>query len=154
LAFEGVRANAGASESSLAAVAEAFGAPLPDAMVRLWSAADGLVIEAAEVQIMSTSAVMKLLPPRPLVADWCGLGWLPFIDDNTFDYICHPLEAPLWPRMIEVPHGDGPRLIYRDLDSALAALLACARSGRRYDLYRHEVAGDYDDANAARSAQD
>jgi hypothetical protein len=152
--LEGVRANAGASDAALSAVSEFFGVALPDDLLRLWRRSNGLVIEAADAEILGSDAILDFMASAPFAEKLRELGWLPLIDEHTSNYLCLALKPPLAPRMVELPHDDGPLLKYQDLEAGLRALLASVQAGVTFDLYRHEADDDFTDANRPRSPQD
>ena len=71
-------------------------------------------------------------------------GFVPLLDDHQSNYVAVIVLPPLAFRVAHLPHDDGSRLLYRDVDTWLSGLLeAMDASDTTADLYFHGALGDY-----------
>lgn len=153
-----VRAEAPAYPDDIAAVARRLGAPLPQPLLDLWHAADGLELRSVDARLLGPTEILGVIENSWSV-DLAGPGWCPLLDDNGSNYIGVCVAGPLAPRVVAFWHDPDRRVVYRDLDGFLSALLALldkAAASEDCDpaeLVFRETPGDYE-ARAPRTPED
>jgi hypothetical protein len=65
------------------------------------------------------------------------------LDDHQSNYLAAIVRKPLAFRVARLPHDDGGRLLYRDVDSFICALLEALDRDESADLSFHDTQGDY-----------
>jgi hypothetical protein len=143
LARDDVGTNDPASRSDVDAVLRYFDAPLPELLVKLWRASDGVTLELLDVHLLGPSEVRQLLADGTWNEELVERGFLPVLDDHQSNYLVVVVRDPLAFRVAYVPHDDGSRLLYRDFESCAADLLRAMDREDSADLYLHNARGDY-----------
>lgn len=143
LRAEGVVAAPPATDEAIAEVAKLSGAELPAEVLTLWRSANGIELESIDAEILSCEAAAKVLRDSACARAFVENGLLPLVHDHQSNYCALALREPLAPRVLFVPHDDGPKLLYARLDSCLRAVLAGIGSGDSLDILLHETDGDY-----------
>jgi len=147
-----------AARSEIDAVSRYFDAAVPELLVKLWRASDGVTLERLDAHLLGPSEVRYLVADGAWNEDLVERGFLPVLDDHQSNYLVVIVRDPLAVRVAHVPHDDGSRLLYRDFESCVADLLRAMDSEASADLYLHDAQGDYapdaprpeEDQNAAR----
>lgn len=143
LAHPDVRRAAPASPELIEEVEEWYKVPLPPALVKLWSASDGLTLDTIYGDFVGPSEVLKFanLP----VGGWMfERGFVPVLYDRQSDYLGLLIREPLAYRVVYLAHDDGiPVLRYRDPESYVRALLEAVQRGRSADELMAGSLGDY-----------
>ena len=70
-------------------------------------------------------------------------GFLPVFDDHQSNYVAVLVGGPLAFRVAYLPHDEGSRLLYRDIDSFLQALIEALNGDPLACRYFHDTQGDY-----------
>jgi hypothetical protein len=144
--------NDPASVADIEAVADLFGTGLPEPMLRVWRATDGIVLTEIDAHILGPSESLEIAREDVLNMGLVDRGLLPLLDDHQSNYLMLNLSAPLAFRVSYVPHDDGSRLIFRDLFSCAKHLLGMMDREESADgLY--DTPGDYE-ADAPRDMAD
>jgi len=141
-----------ASRSTIDALAVKYGATFPEPLLKIWSAGD-LTLETLDAHILGADEVLRLVEkehwPRALTAR----GFVPLLNDHQANYLAVLVREPLAFRVAHVPHDDGSRLVYRELESCARALLEALSDGESADMFFHDTDGDYT-ADAPRTPAD
>jgi len=141
-----------ASRSTIDALAMKYGATFPEPLLKIWSAGD-LTLETLDAHILGADEVLRLVEkehwPRALKAR----GFVPLLNDHQANYLAVLVREPLAFRVAHVPHDDGSRLVYRELESCARALLEALAAGESADMFFHDTDGDYT-ADAPRTPTD
>jgi hypothetical protein len=122
---------------------ERFGAELPPPLIELWGATDGVALESLDAHILGPTEVILLIDEHAWPQGLVGQGFLPVLDDHQSNYLAVIVREPLAFRVAHLPHDDGSRLLYRDVDSFIRALLEALDQGESADLFFHDARGDY-----------
>lgn len=140
------------SQSTIEALSVKYGAAFPEPLLKVWSAGD-LTLETLDAHILGANEVLRLVEkeswPRALMAR----GFVPLLNDHQSNYLAVLVHEPLAFRVVHVPHDDGTRLIYRDVESCARAVLEALAAGESADMFFHDTDGDYP-ANAPRPQSD
>jgi len=120
---------------------------------KLWGATDGVALESLDAHILGPTEVILLIDDGAWPERLVGQGFLPVLDDHRSNYIAVILRGPLASRVAHLPHDDGGRLLYHDVDSFIRALLVALDQGESADLFFHDTQGDYP-ADAPRNVAD
>lgn len=127
LSFPEVDAASPASDADIGKLAELFGTSLPEDIVNLWRRSAGIKMPAIYAEILSPQTIYDLMTNPSYDHSWHKMlvqyGWLLLLDMNSSDYVVMAIREPLTPRLVWMPHDDGPGLLYRQLDGMLADLL-------------------------------
>src|SRR5688572_3335303 len=126
LSRDDVTRNGPASRADIDAAARQFDAPLPELLVELWRASDGVMIDSLDARILGPAEVVELLATDGWGLELVERGLLPVLDDNQSNYLVVAMRDPLAFRVLHLPHDDGARLLYRDFESYLRALTGAA----------------------------
>jgi hypothetical protein len=153
LARDDVGTNGPASRSDIDAVSRYFDAPVPELLVELWRASDGVTLESLDADLLGPSGIRQLLADGAWDEELVERGFVPVLDDRGANHLAVIVRDPLAFRVAHVPHDDGSRLLYRDLESCVADLLGAMDRGESADLYLHDAEGDYA-PDAPRPAED
>jgi len=141
-----------ASRSTIDALAMKYGATFPEPLLKIWSAGD-LTLETLDAHILGADEVLRLVEkehwPRALTAR----GFVPLLNDHQANYLAVLVREPLAFRVAHVPHDDGSRLVYRELEGCARALLEALAAGESADMFFHDTDGDYA-ADAPRTPPD
>jgi hypothetical protein len=141
-----------ASRSTIDALAMKYGAKFPEPLLKIWSAGD-LTLETLDAHILGADEVLRLVEkehwPRALTAR----GFVPLLNDHQANYLAVLVREPLAFRVAHVPHDDGSRLVYRELEGCARALLEALAAGESADMFFHDTDGDYT-ADAPRTPTD
>jgi len=141
-----------ASRSTIDALAMKYGATFPEPLLKIWSAGD-LTLETLDAHILGADEVLRLVEkehwPRALTAR----GFVPLLIDHQANYLAVLVREPLAFRVAHVPHDDGSRLVYRELEGCARALLEALAAGESADMFFHDTDGDYA-ADAPRTPPD
>ena len=142
LSHESVATRPPANPAAIKAITEAIGDPVPGPLLALWQHSDGLQLASMNAEILSTSETLDLLSE----SCWLGLsrrGLLPFFDDHESNLLTVSTRGPLATRVVYVPHDNGSRLMYRDIESCFRALWAHAQTGEEARTILSDAHGDY-----------
>jgi hypothetical protein len=132
----GIRAPA--SWSEIDALAEHYGAALPAFLVQLWLKSDGIDLPTLHADIPGPTEIRQIEGPG---AEWLvERGFVPIFDDHESNYLAVLVRSPLAFRVSYLPHDDGSRLIYRDLDGFAQAVFDALDRGKA-GFYKLD--GDY-----------
>lgn len=132
--------RAPAPGSELAEVEAAMRCALP-AEVRGWyEAADGGVARAvgSELTLHSLEEVKRWFAHSPLAKR----GQFPFASNNDSDPFCVCCKGPLLGHVIQTPHDDEPRLMYRSAAGFFRAAAAQLATAKRYEP--HDLPSEFD----------
>jgi hypothetical protein len=136
------------------ALATRFGASFPDSLLKIWRAGN-LALEALDAHIPGPSEILQLIEDGAWAGQLLTRGFVPVLDDHQSNYLAAIVQPPLAYRVAHLPHDDGSRLLYRDLNAFAKALLDVLDAGESADLFFHETEGDYPpDAPRPESDQD
>lgn len=134
--------RAPAEKDELAAIEATLGVPLPDEVRAWYGAANGGVARAqgSELVLHSLAEVAEWFANAPLAKR----GHFPFATNNDSNPFCVCCTGPLRGYVIQTPHDDEPRLMYR---SAAGFFQAAAAQLRREQCYEpHDLSGDFEAA--------
>ena len=131
-----------ASPSTIDALAAKYGATFPESLLRIWGAGD-LTLETLDAHVPGASEVLQLLDKGSWPEELRARGFVPLLNDHQGNYLAIIVRPPLAYRVAHVPHDDGSRLIYRDLDGVAKALLEALDSIDSADMYFYDTDGDY-----------
>lgn len=151
LARGDVGTGAPAPESVIQAVAQFFPLRLPEPLVRLWRASDGVTLEPLDAYVLGGTEVLEFCRAE-WTAPMAARGLLPVVGSGS-DFLCVIARAPLACRVAYVPHDDGSRLLYRDFASCVAGLLGAMDGDDPEGFTLSEAEGDYT-PDAPRTEQD
>src|SRR4051812_29011469 len=141
LARDDAGTNDPASRSDIDAVSRYFDAPLPELLVKLWRASDGVTLEQLDARLLGPSEVHQLLADGAWNEELVGRGFLPVLDDHQSNYLVVIVRDPLAFRVAHVPHDDSSRFLYRDFESCVADLLRAIDREDSADMYLHDAEG-------------
>ena len=137
-----------ASRSTIDALAMKYGATFPEPLLKIWSAGD-LTLETLDAHILGADEVLRLVEkehwPRALTAR----GFVPLLNDHQANYLAVLVREPLAFRVAHVPHDDGSRLVYRELEGCARALLEALAAGESADMFFHDTDGEHEEWNYA-----
>ncbi|MGH7171980.1 MAG: hypothetical protein ACRELG_17030 [Gemmataceae bacterium] len=137
------------------ALSKHFTTTFPESLFRLWDAGDNIALETIDAHIPGATEILQLIDEGAWSDPFVEGGFIPVLDDHQSNYLVVIIYAPLAPRIAYLPHDDGGRLLYRDLDGFAKALLKALDAGESADLFFHETQGDYPpDAPRSRTDQD
>jgi hypothetical protein len=143
LSREDVTTSAPGSRADINAFAPQFNAPLPESLVKLWQATDGVTIEGLNARIPGPAEVLQLLAEDAWDKQLVERSLLPVLDDHESNYLAVCLCNPLAFRVLHLPHDDGARVVYRNFESCVGSLIEAADAGKTADLFLFETDGDY-----------
>jgi hypothetical protein len=132
-----------ASSFDITAVATKFDAPLPESLLKLWRASDGLAIDPLDAHIPGPAEVLQLVADDAWNQQLVDRGFLPVLDDHQSNYLTLCVRNPLAFRVLHLPHDDGARVLYRDFESCLRSLIEAVVAGATADMFLFETDGDY-----------
>lgn len=153
LARGGVSAVGPASRADIDEVAGRFGATLPAPLIELWGATDGVALDPLDAHILGPTEVILLVEDQAWPAGLVDQGFLPVLDDHQSNYLAAIVKGPLAYRVAHLPHDDAGRLLYRDLDPFLGALLHALDQDETADTFFRRTHGDYS-PDAPRTRED
>jgi len=145
LARDDVTVGDPAPRAAVDAVAKRFGGALPAALIKLWSASDGIVFDSLDAHILGPADVVRMLDEsaQPWASYLLDQGFLPILDDHQSNYLVVNVREPLAFRVTHLPHDDDRRPLYRDVDSFLLALPQAVASDESADSFFRATDGDY-----------
>lgn len=132
-----------ASRADINAAARQLDAPLPESLVKLWRASDGITIDPLDAHVPGPTEVVQLLADDAWDQQLVERGLVPVLDDHQSNYLAVCVRDPLAFRVLHLPHDDGARVLYRDFESCIEALIRAADAGETADLFLFESEGDY-----------
>ena len=141
------------SAADVQRLAAATEAAIPEALRELWQRTDGLELTSLAAHLLAPAEALRWIENDPMSIGWIGRGLLPFLDDHESNCLAVCLRDPLAFRVLHVPHDDGSRVLYRDLDACLQALVAAADSHTSASDFLFGTEGDYG-PDAPRSVED
>jgi len=136
LGAEGAVTRSPAEPDAIAEVAKLFKGALPQDLVEVWGVSNGLALDTIDADFLGCEQVLVFSREGPA-------GLLPLFHDRQSNYLALAMEEPRAPRVLHLPHDDGPRLLFNGSDSCVDALLACLESGESLDIFLGETDGDY-----------
>ncbi|MBN9521298.1 hypothetical protein J0H58_22720 [bacterium] len=122
-----------------------FGVALPDPLLRLWAAADGVTLDALNAHVPGPTELLAAFEKGNSWGDYLvEHGIVPVLDDHQSNYLVVVVRDPLAPRVVLLPHDDNTFWVrYRTLDGFAAALLQAFDAGESADRFFFETVGDY-----------
>jgi len=141
-----------ASQSTIDALAVKYGATFPEPLLKIWSAGD-LTLETLDAHILGADEILRLVEKEHWPRGLTARGFVPLLNDHQANYLAVLVREPLAFRVAHVPHDDGSRLVYRDLEGCAKALLEALAAGESADMFFHDTDGDYT-ADAPRTPAD
>jgi hypothetical protein len=127
-----------ASQAEIVAIEKHYGATLPEPLVKFWRMSGGVELSTLHADIPGPTEIREVEGPG---AQWLVYrGFLPIFDDHESNYLAVLVRQPLAFRVSYLPHDDGSRLIYRDLDGFAHAVINALDRGK---AEFHKVEGDY-----------
>lgn len=134
------------------AVARYLGGPLPDELVRLWRAADGVDLDPTDARLYGPTDVLLFIEEFSAIDEWVGPAFLPLLDhESNYAGICG--GGPLAPRVLLFPHDGDRRLLYRDAGGFIRDLSPALDQHERPDG-GYQMARDLADARALLAVPD
>lgn len=123
--------RAPAEEDELGAIETALGVPLPDEVRAWYRAAEGGVARraGAELALHSLAEVQAWFDNSPLAKR----GHFPFASSNDSNPFCICCKGPLLGYVIQTPHDDEPRLMYRSAAAFFQAAATQLAIGQSYE---------------------
>ena len=112
-----------APRASIDELAGRFGAVLPAFLIELWVATDGVAFDSLDAHLLGPSEVILMIEEQAWLPGLVAQGFLPVFDDHQSNYVAVLVGGPLAFRVAYLPHDEGSRLLYRDIDSFLQALI-------------------------------
>jgi len=147
LAHPSTAVRAPGSEADFQKLATHFRAPLPSALLDFWRLSDGLDLRVHDGHILGAAELVGMAQPDSDMADWLEIfddkGLVPLLDDHQSNYLMLAVRGPLAPRVLHVPHDDGPRVVYRTLDECFAAIVDLLNQEETAEIYFDEAVGSY-----------
>jgi len=122
---------------------ERFGRVLPSPLLELWGASNGVALESLNDHILGPTEVIRLIDEGAWPGGLVGQTFLPVLDDHQSNYLAAIVRGPAAFRVAHLPHDDGSRLLYRDVDSFIRALPGALDQGKSAALFFHDTQGDY-----------
>lgn len=116
---------------------------MPESLLKLWRASDGLAIDPLDTHIPSLAQIVHLLTNDAWDQQLVERGLVPVLDDHQSNYLAVCVRYPLAFRVLHLPHDDGARVLHRDFESCLRALVEVADAEETADLFLFETEGDY-----------
>jgi len=129
-----------ASQEAIRAVARRCDAPLPEALVKLWLVSDGVEMDSLDASVLGPTQVLAWLDTIPSFAE---RGLVPVLDDHQSNCLAVCVQGPLAFRVLHLPHDDGARVLYRDVESCVRSLVEATGLCTSADLFLSETEGDY-----------
>lgn len=144
LARDAVTTSDPSSQADIDAVSRRFAAPIPESLIQLWKRSDGIALEALDCHVPGPSEVLQIVEVNGWF-DFSQRGLLPILDDHQSNVLAVFLQGPRAFRVALIPHDDGSRLIYRDVESCFRslALIDAKDEDDSASCYFHEAQGDY-----------
>jgi hypothetical protein len=143
LARSDVAVAAPAPQAYVDDLVERFGGMLPPSLLELWGASDGVALESLDAHILGPTEMILLIDEQ----EWPGVlvdeGFLPVLDAHQSNYLAVNVRGPLAYRVAHLYHFDEGRILYRDVDSFLRALLEALDQDESADLFFYDTKGDY-----------
>ena len=124
-------------------LAERFGGVLPSSLLELWGATDGVALESLDAHILGPTEVILLIDEQEWPGELVDEGFLPVLDAHQSNYLAVNVREPLAYRVAHLYHFAEGRLLYRDVDSFLRALLESLDQDESADLFFYDTQGDY-----------
>lgn len=140
---DGCGLSASAPAAGIDAVAALFGTALPEDLLRLWRTSDGMQLDPLDAHLLGPSEVMEIIDTATIGSMLVKAGLVPILDDHESNLLAVAVREPLAYRVVDLPHDDGPRLIYHDIKSCLRAVLEAMDGEDSAALFLHETEGDY-----------
>lgn len=141
---EGVIVGAPATRADIDAVCEKFAAPMPELLLQLWRRSAGLQLDALDAHIPGPAEVLQVVAEDAYDHGLLKQGLVPILDDHQSNLLAVVVRDPLAFRVIHVPHDDGTRLIYRDMETYLSELVRVLTQGNATaDSYFYNAEGEY-----------
>jgi hypothetical protein len=132
-----------APRASIDDLARRFEAVLPVSLIALWGATDGLSLESLDAHILGPTEVIRMIDKESWPPGLVDQGFLPLLDDHQSNYVTVCVREPLAFRVVHLPHDDESRLLYRDVDSFIHALIEALDRCEPACLFFHDADGDY-----------
>lgn len=135
------------SPEAIEDLVQRYGAAIPESLLQVWRAGEGLILETLHAHIVGPSEARSMIDE---------LGWgrmMPLLDDHESNYLVLALAPPIAPRIAYFPHDGEFRLIYRNLDGFWKDCLAAIEKRKTADLFFRQTRGDYD-PSGPRTADD
>ena len=138
--------------------------PIPPSLAATWVATDGATFDRVRAELIGPSHLLDWHGRwAETLAELLGRGWVPVVYDGESNYLAVVARGPFAGWVAHVPHDDGPRLMYRDLNSCFDDVCRVVRGRAEAKLlvaYLYDSPGDYPpvgprtaaDRAAARSA--
>ncbi|MEM7011360.1 MAG: SMI1/KNR4 family protein [Verrucomicrobiota bacterium] len=124
-----------------------FGVELHEDLLDWWLSSDGGKLPGSHADMVGSVEVLEGLESSRIAKSWQKFqreqGAVPIFYDRESNYLMFCLKPPLAPHVLWVPHDDGPRLMFRNLESCVTALTEPVRSGGNLSSFLHETHGDY-----------
>ena len=121
--------------------------PVPHRLAATWAVTGGAVFDRAGVAVVGPSYLLDWhTDSAETLAEFLGRGWVPVVYDGESNYLAVVARGPFAGRVAHVPHDDGPRLMYRDLDGCFADVGRVVRGHAGAKLlvdHLYDTAGDY-----------
>jgi len=136
LGIAGAVSGSPAEPQAIADVAKLFKVALPQDLLDVWGVSNGLALDTIDADLLSCEQVVEFSREGPA-------GLLPLFHDRQSNYLALAMDEPRAPRVLHIPHDDGPRLLFNGTGSCVDALLACMESGESLDIFLSETDGDY-----------
>jgi len=130
------------SASTIEALAARYGTAFPEPLLRIWNAGD-LWLETLDAHVPGAGEVLQLVEKGGWPGELLARGLVPLLNDHQSNYLAVMVQAPLPHRVVHVPHDNGTRMLYRDLNGFARGMLEALGAGKSADLFLHETKGDY-----------
>ena len=136
-----VRGDAAAA-STIEALAARYRATFPEPLLRIWGAGD-LWLETLDAHVPGANEILQLVEKGGWPAELLARGLVPVLNDHQSNYLAVMVRSPLAFRVVHVPHDNGTRMLYRDLDGFAKGMLEALGAGKSADVFLHATQGDY-----------
>ncbi len=126
-ALKAIKTNRPATDDEIQAVEKLFERPVPSEMRELWKRSSKIDLPDAQASIYSPLEIYDLLTNPKYCSKFQGgvlrYKLLPLLNDHGSNFVAAAIGEPLSPRILWVPHDDGPEFLYRSMPSYIVNLI-------------------------------
>ena len=135
-ALKAIKTNRPATDDEIQAVEKLFERPVPAEMRELWKRSSKIDLPDAQASIYSPVEIYDWLTNPKYCSKFQGgvlrYKLLPLLNDHESNFVAAAIGEPLSPRILWVPHDDGPDFIYRSMLPFFASLIDMITRNEEY----------------------